>query len=680
MASAQTFTLGLCILLASLPHGMAFPPNLASTLESAVSGTAPSPSSSPALAIPSSSSSSSSSSSLSPAAAASPISGPGGTIASPFAGQGFTLPSGKSKDSTSTRVQRNEDSIGDMETFLEELQSSLTNITISQNSTAVDVASLFSDLNSLQSQMSSLTSSVTTIQQANAAAPAPGSDYSADIHGLTTSVAGVEGELATVQSTLEASITDVGADVTTLEDSLADLASSVTGVEDLAMGYDTRINALSNSIANVPTHEDLASIESDISGFEARIASVEGQSSNQVVDDLETRVSDLESAQSTDYTSEINALQERANSLEQTVAGVDATVQSLDTSISDQLIEQDLKHEEASASIVDLMTEMADLRADIGVCQRVGGCEDIHTMIETMQNQASEIQVLVDSIQGTATENAVFVSDYTVKFNGMETTIGTLQSHLDAQAISVSGIDSLSTTVDGIAADLADLQTVGSQTDSAVADVQANVADHANSIGTLQTGVTGLQSSLDALVAEIATVSSDSSANQNALETQVGNLQNQLDDLSDVVDSMVEDIDTSCDYPWSYRSGPSTCIYSAYWVKAYWIDAKEWCESFGSNYRLYVVDTYAKKSDLVSYINYQLWDFTNDYLIGFFGFESQNYKWVDGSSNFDYYSWCSGEPNNWGHGCGSLWNGAGLCLDDVNCDAYNKFICEKVIS
>ncbi|XP_046555334.1 lectin-like [Haliotis rubra] len=182
------------------------------------------------------------------------------------------------------------------------------------------------------------------------------------------------------------------------------------------------------------------------------------------------------------------------------------------------------------------------------------------------------------------------------------------------------------------------------------------------------------------MVADISAVSSESSAIQSSVDSQVQNLQTQIDDLSDTIDSMIEDVDTSCDYPWSFRSSPGTCIYTAYNVRAYWIDAKAWCETLCSSCRLYKVDTYAKQSDLVSYINYYIWDFSNDYLVGFSSLSSQQYRWTDGSTTFDSWTWCSGEPNNWGHGCGSLWNGAGLCLDDVNCDAYNKFICEKVIS
>ncbi|XP_067656469.1 C-type lectin domain family 4 member F-like [Haliotis asinina] len=665
MSAEKVIIFGLCAVLANLQHGVALPPGLPDL------GSSPTPSPSPSpspLAIP----------------APSPSSSPNGTIAAPFANTLFTLPQDKSRLSTAVRVSNNEDVIEDVETRLSTLESSFENMTIIQNDTNVDIATLRTDVDLLQSQMSSVTSSITNLQN-TAAAPSPATDNSADIDGLSAGLDGVIQDLASTRASLEFSIADVGAEVTSFHNSLSSMGLRVTENENAFTGVYAEIDGLSSRVENAITHDTIDEIDDDLDKLDKRINALElqgGGTSNQAdIDSIVTRVGVLENTQNTLNSSAIDALQEQVTGLESTVGGVSASLEHMEGSITDQLRAQDTKLDDTSAALVDLMSQLAETRAEIGVCQKEGGCDDIHTMIDRMQTQAAEIEALVNSLSATSTENAAFVGEYRVKVDGMETTIASLQSQLDAEAAGqTGGSSSLQGTVDGLVADVASLQEAGTSTTSSVTALQSDISNHATSIETLQAGVTGLQSSLDTLMADILAVESESSALKNSVNSQVQNLQAQIDDLSDTVDSMIEDIDTSCDYPWSYRSSVGTCIYTAYSVKAFWIDASDWCEAFGKNYRLYKVDTKAKQSDLVSYINYYIWDFSNDFLIGFSALSSQQYKWTDGSSTFDSSAWCYGEPNNWGHGCGSVWNGAGLCLDDVNCDAFNKFICEKVIS
>lgn len=118
--------------------------------------------------------------------------------------------------------------------------------------------------------------------------------------------------------------------------------------------------------------------------------------------------------------------------------------------------------------------------------------------------------------------------------------------------------------------------------------------------------------------------------------------------------------DTSCESPWSYRSGPATCIYAAHDVEASWIEARAWCEAIGPQYRLYIVNAFQKHTDLTSYINSELCK----NLFWFSGRQSCLSKFVS-SCIVRLYVLTELNENVW-QGCGNL-NG----IDDKLCSAYS---------
>ncbi|XP_048237407.1 uncharacterized protein LOC124147208 [Haliotis rufescens] len=240
----------------------------------------------------------------------------------------------------------------------------------------------------------------------------------------------------------------------------------------------------------------------------------------------------------------------------------------------------------------------------------------------------------------------------------------------------------VSIRIDGKVVTLQGLESSLAALENQVTGYNTQINDLSNSIASaaLSSDLVELETSIGNLEGRIASAEEQntdqvSQSVVDGLETRIGDLENAL---SSIGTSGVED--TSCESPWSYRSGPATCIYAAHDVKALWIEAKAWCEAIGPQYRFYIVNAFQKHNDLNSYINFELSDSSNDYYIGFSALNNQNYKWVDGSSEFSKWAWCWGKPDLTGIGCGSINNAGGFCLEDMSCEIKQKFICEKVIS